>query len=122
MPVFLEPDQKFPIVLASDKDKPADSRPTFFAKSQSMRGQRRIAVVLDRLTEDKEVTTDQLFDDAVEALATVLTGWQNMGQPYSKEALEDVLSYSEARELLRLVSYNQHVTLEEKKVPNSSVH
>jgi len=115
MPVFLEPDQKFPIVLASDKDKPAETRPTFFAKSQSMRGQRRIAVVLDRLTEDKEATTDQLFDDAIEALATVLTGWHNMGQPYSKDALEDVLSYSEARELLRLVSYNQHVTLEEKK-------
>lgn len=115
MPVFLEPDQKFPIVLASDKEKPADVRPTFFAKSQSMRGQRRIAAVLDRLTEDKEVTTDQLFDDAIEALATVLTGWSNMGQPYSKEALEDVLSYSESRELLRLVSYNQHVTTEEKK-------
>lgn len=115
MPVFLEPDQKFPIVLACDKDKPVDVRPTFFAKSQSMRGQRRIAVVLDRITEDKEVTTDQLFDDAINALATVLTGWQSMGQSYSKEALEDVLSYSEARELLRLVSYNQHVNLEEKK-------
>jgi hypothetical protein len=116
MPIFLEPDQKFPIVLASDKDKPAESRPTFFAKSQSMRGQRRIATVLDRLTEDKEVTADQLFTDAVEVLATVLTGWQNMnGIAYSKEALEDVLSYSEARELLRGVAYNQHVTVEEKK-------
>lgn len=115
MPVFLEPDQKFPIVLASDKDKPIELRPTFFAKSQSMRGQRRIAAVLDRLTEDKEVTASQLFDDVVEALGNVLVGWQNMGRPYTKEALEDVLSYTEARELLRLVSYNQHVTLEEKK-------
>jgi hypothetical protein len=115
MPVFLEPDQKFPIVLECDKTKPIESRPTFYAKSQSMRGQRRIAAVLDRLTEDKEVTADQLFDDAVEALGSVLTGWVNMGQPYTKEALEDVLSYAEARELLRLVSYNQHVTLEEKK-------
>jgi hypothetical protein len=115
MPVFLEPDQKFPIVLACDKDKPAESRPTFFAKSQPVRGQRRIANVLDRLTQDKEVTSDQLFDDAIEELGRVLTGWQNMGQPYSKEALEDVLNYQECRELLRLVSYNQHVTLEEKK-------
>ena len=115
MPVFLEPDQKFPVVLASDKDKPVESRPTFFARSQSMRGQRRISVVLDRLTDDKEVTASQLFDDVIEALGGVLTGWQNMGQPYTKEALEDVLSYTEARELLRLVAYNQHVTPEEKK-------
>jgi len=115
MPVFLEPDQRFPVVLASDKDKPVESRPTFFAKSQSMRGQRRIAAVLDRLTEDKEVTHDELLDDIIEALGGVLTGWQNMGQPYSKDALEDVLSYTEARELLRLVAYNQHVSLEEKK-------
>ena len=116
MPVFLEPDQKFSIVLASDKDKPIETRPTFFAKSQSMRGQRRIAEVLDRLTSDESVTTDQLFTDIVDKLAEVLVGWVHMSNiPYSKEALEDVLSYSEARELLRMVSYNQHVTLEEKK-------
>jgi len=116
MPVFLEPNKVFPVVLASDKDKPIAERPTFLAKSQAMRGQERIAEVLDRLTEDKDVTTKQLFDDAVEALFSVLTGWKNMGGiDYSKEALRDVLSYSEARELLRLVSYNQHVTIEEKK-------
>lgn len=116
MPIFLEPDQKFPIVLDCDKDKPLDVRPTFFAKSQSMRGQRRIATVLDRFTTDKDVTPDQLFDDAVDALFSVLVGWKNMnGIEYSREALLDVLAYSEARELLRLVSYNQHVTIEEKK-------
>jgi hypothetical protein len=49
-------------------------------------------------------------------LATVFVGWSNMGGiEYSKDALRDVLTFTEARELLRLVMYNQHVTHEEKK-------
>lgn len=116
MPLFLEPDQRFSVVLDSDKEKPIESRPTFFAKSQSMRGQKRLADVLDRLTTDKEATIEQLFSDIIDALASVLVGWSNMsGIEYSKEALQDVLSYSEARELLRKVSYNQHVSDDEKK-------
>ncbi len=116
MPLFLEPDQRFPIVLDSDKDKPIESRPTFFAKSQSMRGQRKLASVLERMTEDKDVTAGQLFDDALDVLASVLVGWENMGDHvFSREGLEDVLNYSESRQLMRLVSYNQHVNPEEKK-------
>ena len=116
MPIFLEPDQKFPIVLDADKDKPIETRPTFFAKSQSMRGQRKIARVLDRMTEDKDVTPDQLFDDALDVLASVLVGWKNMGEhAFGREGLEEVLNYSEARQLMRLVSYNQHVDPDEKK-------
>jgi len=114
MPVFLEPDQMFPIVLERDKAKPAESRPTFFAKSQSMRGQRKVADTVDRLTE-QDVSTKQLFDEIVETLSMVLVGWENMGRPYAKESIEDVVDYLEARELLRLVMFNQHVTLEEKK-------
>ena len=116
MPVFLEPDCKFPVVLDSDADKPIETRPTFYAKSQSMRGQKRIADVLDRLTTDKDVTTDELFSDVVEALAVAFTGWENMnGIEFSKDSLYNVLSYSEARELLRKVMHNSHVTTDEKK-------
>lgn len=116
MPISLEPNQGFPIVLEADKDKPIESRPTFLAKSQSMRGQRKIASVLDRMTEDKDATAGQLFDDALDVLASVLVGWKNMGDHvFSREGLEDVLNYSEARQLMRLVSYNQYVEPEEKK-------
>lgn len=112
MPLFLEPDQKYPVVLDCDKDKtPA---PTFFAKSQSMRGQQKVAECLNKLT-DEETTTPQLFDATVETLGEVLVGWSNMGREYSVEALRDVLSYSEARELLRKIMYNQHLQTEEKK-------
>lgn len=116
MPVFLEPGLSFPVVLESDKDKPAETQPTFLAKSQAMRGQQKICNVLDRLTTDKDVTAEQLFNDVVDTLGQVLVGWKNMNDiPYSVDALRDVLTYNEARELLRKVAYNQHVTLDEKK-------
>lgn len=116
MPLFLEPGQKFPVVLEIDKDKPAESRPTFYARSQSMRNQQRIADVLDSIYAEPQPTVEQMFSDICEALATVFVGWSNMGGiEYSKDALRDVLTFTEARELLRLVMYNQHVTHEEKK-------
>jgi hypothetical protein len=114
MPIALEPNQSFPVVLDSDKDKPAETRPTFLAKSQSMRGQRKIGAVLDYMHKEG-VKTDDLFDKSIDVLADVLSGWENMGRNYCKEALEDVLDYAEARELLSKVSANQHVTKEEKK-------
>lgn len=116
MPIFLEPDQKHPAVLSIDKDKPVATRPTFHAKSQSMRGQKKIADVIDRLFSDPTATTEQLHSDATEMLSEVLVGWSNMnGIEYSKEAIQDVLSYTEARELLTIVYHNQHVTPEQKK-------
>ncbi|HUP80695.1 MAG TPA: hypothetical protein VM260_19250 [Pirellula sp.] len=84
--------------------------------SQPIRGQRRISKVLDRLTSDEDVSSDELFDDILEELGRVLVGWKNMnGLEYSKEALEDTLTFTEARELVRLVGYNAHITTEEKK-------
>lgn len=112
MPIFLEPNQKYPVVLDADQSKMPT--PTFFARSQSMRGQQRVAECLDRLTDDK-VTAAELFDETVTVLGEVLVGWSNMGREYSAEAIRDVLTYNEARELLRKVMYNQHVQLEEKK-------
>ncbi len=115
MPIFLEPDQRFPIVLASDKDKPIETRPTFFAKSQSMRGQRKISQVLDRMFSDEDVKPDELFDDALNVLSEVLVGWKNMGEhEFSRDGLEAVLCYSEARALMWQVAQNQ-IDPEEKK-------
>lgn len=116
MPLFLEPDQKYPIVLDSDADKPEESRPTFFAKSQSMRGQQKVGDVLDLWTNNPDLTVAELFDATIVVLADVVVGWKNMGEiEFSAEALRDVLTYQEARELLRKVMYNQHLTTDEKK-------
>lgn len=113
MPISIEPNQLFPIVLDCDKDKP--SPPTFWARSQSMRGQLRVAKVLDRWVTESEVTPEQLFSDAVDVLSEVIVRWDGMPVEFSKDALWDVLTYQEARELLRKVAHNEHMTPEEKK-------
>ena len=116
MPLFLEPGITFPVVLDSDADKPVESQPTFLAKSQSMRGQQRVGEVLDMWTTSPDITIDKLFDETIEVLASVFVGWKNMGSvEFSSDALRDVLTYTEARELLRKVMYNQHVQTLEKK-------
>lgn len=114
MPLFLEPDQRFPIVLESDKDKPIEKRPTFYARSQSMRGIRKIAEVVDQM--DSAQKMDEMLKLVLDELMDCLTGWANMGEySFSRESLEIVLTYPEARELIRKVMANQHVQAEEKK-------
>lgn len=116
MPLFLEPNQKYAIHLESDAALPEAARPIFFARSQSMRGQQRIGEVLDLWTDATDLTLAKLFAETCEVLGTVLVGWKNMGGiEYSKEKLAELLTYNEARELLRKVMYNQHVTADEKK-------
>lgn len=120
MPIFLEPGQRYPIVLESDKGK--IPTPTFYAKSQSMRGQLAISEVLDQLTSDDSVTTEKLFDATKEKLGEVIFDWSNMIDPetkkeipFSKNLFLDVLTYSEARELLRKIAYNMHYASPEEK-------
>lgn len=123
MPVFLEPDQKFPVVLECDKGK--DPTPTFYAKSQSMRGQLQICEVLDALTKNTNATAAELFAQTTQKLAEVIVGWSGMVKPdgtevvfaseSAKELLTDLLSYNEARELLRRVAHNMEYERPEEK-------
>jgi hypothetical protein len=116
MPLFLEPGNKYPIVLDGDAEKPVEIQPTFFAKAQSMRGQQKVAEVLDMWTDNKSLTIAELFDATIETLSGVVIGWSNMGGlEFSPDSMRDVLTYNEARELLRKVMYNQHITADEKK-------
>lgn len=114
MPILLEPGQTFPIWLESDKDKPEATRPTFEAKAQSMRGQRKVLEVVDMLFKPG-VTVDEVFDSARDCLASCLAGWRNMPEAFSVDAIEDLLTFEEIRELLRKVGYNQRMSGDEKK-------
>lgn len=116
MPLFLEPGQKYSIVLDSDATKPKESQPTFYAKSLPMRGQEKVAAALDAWTDQPDLTASQLFDTTISVLSDVVTGWNNMnGIEFSGDAMRDILTYQEARELLRKVMFNQHITADEKK-------
>ena len=114
MPAFLEPDQRFAVVLEIDKDKPKETRPTFIVKSLSMREQKRLSDDMDTAL-DRE-TTDQICDATCELVKRYVVGWENMGQfVFGESDLQEFLSIQEARELLRKVLSNSYVQHEEKK-------
>ena len=113
MPIFLEPDQRFPIVLDSDKDKPIESRPTFFVKSLSMRGQLRLSTAMDEALSHS--TANEIFEATCKLISEHVVGWKNMGDFEYGCDVAEFLAHSEARELLSKVLSNQHVSPEEKK-------
>lgn len=114
MPLCLEPNQRFPIVLDIDADKPLDTRPTFFAVSLSMREQTKLSAGMDAALSHS--STEAIFDATCELLNSYLVGWSNMGpHAFGTADVRDFLTHTEARELLRKILGNSHVSLEEKK-------
>ena len=60
--------------------------------------------------------TKQLFEATCVLLSQYIKRWENMGPfVFGQSDVQEFLSYDEARELLRKVLANQHVTPDEKK-------
>jgi hypothetical protein len=104
----LEPGERFPIVLDWDIDKPEDQRPTIYTVALSMRRQERLGDLLDGLKNCQ--SSRELFAQLQQGLAEVITGWRNFRDPatggeipYTREALRDVFTTSEAYEVFRKV-------------------
>jgi len=126
MPILLDPDQTYPIVLNVDKDKP--NPPTFRAKAQSMRSHIQVAAVLDSWAETKDtLKVEDVYNQTIDILSGVVVGWSNMVDPktskdipFTTDAFRDVLTYNEARELISKCVYNMHLSADEKKTSESS--
>ena len=113
MPLSLEPDLTLDIVLDTDKDKPKNVRPVFYSKSLNMRKQSILASEIDAAWEGK--TADEVYAATCELLKKYIIGFSNMGQYAFGTDYQEFLSHEEAREILRKVLINQHVTPDEKK-------
>lgn len=119
MPLSLEPDRRFPVVLEIDKDKPSESQPTFYANSKSMRDAELMAVEFDTMLSDSQ-SNSELFKRTCEMLHKHVVGWKSMGAfEFPKSATEwyecGVLTFAEAAELLRGIIRNRSLNAEEKK-------
>lgn len=115
MPVSLEPNQRFPIVLDSDMAKPVADRPTFFVVSLSMREQKTLSTAMDEALDYKK-PTNEIFDATCDLLKKYLVGWSNMGQhAYPDADIQEFLCHREARELLTKLMTSSYVSFEEKK-------
>ena len=81
-----------------------------------MRVQQSVADVLDTLSTENALSTAEIFEAHCKKLSEVIVDWKNMGSfEFGKADLQEVLTFNEARELLRKVMYNQHITADEKK-------
>lgn len=119
MPLSLEPDRRFPVVLDIDKDKPKETRPTFFANSKSMRDAEAMAAEFNAMLNDSQ-NDAELYQNTCEMLYKHVVGWKNMGEfsfPASAQQWYDcgVLTFPEATELLRKIIINRNLLPEEKK-------
>lgn len=113
MPVCLEPDRSFPVVLDSDMDKPTETRPTFSVRGLSMREQQKLG---DALNASMELTTtESIFNATCELLGKYVIGWANMGPHVYPCDMQEFLNHQEARELLRKILHGSYVHPEEKK-------
>lgn len=118
MPLSLEPGERNKIWLKSDADKPIESRPVFYAKFLSMRGQRKLGEALDDFWAHmkKDATPATIEMRLVELLADSITGWENMGGlEFSRAAFVELLSVMEAMELVQCVLSGGRLSLDEKK-------
>jgi len=111
MPILLEPEQKYPIVLDRDESLDEQTRPTFFASAMSARQSFDIRKVIHSFSDD-----EQGFD----LLQTLVIDWRNVkDEDFSPDKLLDVLTTTEGWELLRKIVANDHVTASEKKSTES---
>lgn len=116
----LEPGERFPIVLDWDMDKPEAERPTIYTVALSMRRQRRLGQLLDDAP--KATGSDEFFAVLEQGLSEVITGWRNFRDPrtggeiaYTREALLDVFTTSEAYEVFRKVLAGGNTSKEDEK-------
>ena len=102
MPLAIDPNALFRIVLNSDKDK--EKPPTFVYRYLTGRQWRSIAEIQDKMDESGSIPI--LVDSVYKAVATGLVDWENMidrqGEKikFDTKKLEDMVGVIEAQELI----------------------
>ena len=105
MPILLEPDQRYIVVLDCDKDK--EVKPCFHVRAVSAREAFQTNETIRNCTKN---------EDVFELLPRFVVGWENMGgMDFAADSLQDVLTIPESWELLRAIVGNNHVGELEKK-------
>lgn len=100
MPILLEANSKFEVVLECDKDK--ENPPKFYFKALSCRDWRKLAKVADSIGDGD---TDDVIDKVFEMITTGLADWSLVNSngdllPFEPDKLQDYLTIKEAMELL----------------------
>jgi hypothetical protein len=125
MPLALEPNETFEIILESDKDKPRETQPRFIYRHLTCRQWRIIAGFRDRLEElkkDTSATLDKAMGELIKTATTNLVRWVNMIDlqgnpvPFDIEKFEDIVGLAEANELIFKLEDYRLLPVDKKKL------
>ena len=122
MPRSLEPGSRIVFVLACDRDK--DPQPRAFGRTLSISQSRKLMSAMGAMKDAK--TVDQQIDTAIDAAMVVLTGWENMidpqtgdAIPFNRAALAEVYAIDELTEILSIAAGDGRLTADERKKSES---
>lgn len=117
MPRALEGGGVFPVVLASDRDKP--DPPTFLFRHLTVREFRMLVKSLEQIQTSAGKT--EMIMEAVDSLGKVLVGWQNMRRADGTEIafdaaeLESICDLTEMMELVGMVVSGGALSADDRK-------
>jgi len=103
MPLALDPEKKFDLVLETDAERPPEERPTFVFRFLTGREWKKVAAIQESI--DEGMKGSEAIDRIFEALALGVVGWRNIrgrdGRPipFAAESLDLALTVKEAAEL-----------------------
>lgn len=120
MPVALDPDQTFRVILESDRGKP--KAPYFTFRFLSNRDWKKVAALEERIEELAQADVGQLLGEIEDALRIALVGWGNMMDPVSGKAirydptdLDRIVNPAEVNELFFALMEHVELTDADKK-------
>lgn len=101
MPKSLDTTDRIVFVLASDADKAKDVQPRLIGQVLTLGRQRKLMAAVKQMqqAEDPEAKTNAALD----AVVVCLSGWENFGREFSREAIEDLLTIGEITEIINAI-------------------
>jgi hypothetical protein len=125
MPIALEPDSVYDVVLSTDSGKPLEKRPTFVFRYLSSRKWKELTRLADGFETNKSGAG--AIDSVFSVIRMVLVGWRNMTGPdgkeipYNPDEIDDLVTPAEAMELM-MAAERQVPGIEDKKKLGSPSH
>lgn len=113
----LEPGEAYGVCLDRDLAKPVADRRQFLTVVRNVREQRLLSERRNALLLVK--TDAEYFDAMVNLFCETITGWVNMPQAFCSDAVQDLMSSGQMRELTDKILRNGTVNIEEKKESES---
>ncbi len=115
MPIALDPDETFDVVLKTDQSKPAGKRPTFMFRHLTTRALRKAKKFLTDQAAVNASTFDEIMNALSQTINSHLDRWRNIDAPITDPELEDLCTRDELWELYYAMLMGGSLSAEEKK-------